>query len=163
MSGDISNSQDNQSITQVNFISDTNNQNNIAQKIVQDNFCRTSICSNAANLSATVNGENNQNIDQNVGQNNLCLDSSTCLNNGKVIGASGSNSQSNVCVDGSSCNNSGTNNKNTCVTGATCNNTGVNTKVISDGDSCNSGSDGSTTICSYGRIVTISSNPNLVS
>ena len=124
-------------------------------------MCRTSICVNSANLTATINGENNQNIDQNLGQNNLCVKTSSCINDGKVVGVSGSNTQSNTCVEGSTCNNTGTNNKNTCVSGATCNNTGVNTKVISHGDTCNSGADGSTTICSHGRIVTVSENPNL--
>ena len=161
-SSDISNSQDNQNITQTTVISDTNNQNNIAQKIVQNNFCRTSFCSNTADLTATVNGENNQKIDQNLGQNNFCVKNSNCINDGKVIGGSGSNTQSNTCIDGASCNNIGTNNKSTCFDGATCNNTGIDTKVISHGDSCNSGADGTTTICSHGRIITISNNPNLV-
>ena len=115
-SNDISNSQDNQSISQATIISDTNNQNNIAQKIVQNNLCRTSICVNSANLTATINGENNQNIDQNLGQNNLCVKTSSCINDGRSLAFQGRiHNRIHVWMV-LACNSTGTNNKNTCFT-----------------------------------------------
>ncbi len=160
---DLTNDQNNANITQSTLTSNTNNHNSILQNMGQNNLCTTgSGCENFGNLTATISGENNAKIDQSISQNNLCVKNSTCANDGKVIAGSGVNKQSNLCVEGATCNNTGTNNKNTCVNGAICNNTGGDTKVISSGDTCNSGVDGSTTICTHGRILIISQEPNLI-
>lgn len=158
----ITNDLSNNNIENTRLNSDSNNNNAVLQTMGQTNLCKgSSSCDNVGTLTAELNGENNQEIDQSLNQNNLCVKNSTCSNNGNVGGGSGSNDQSNTCVSGSSCSNIGTNNKNTCTNGASCNNAGLDTKVISNGDTCNSGADGSTTICSHGRIIAISSNPNL--
>ncbi len=40
---------------------------------------------NAGSLIAEVNGENSQKIDQSLNQNNLCVENSTCSNNGQLL------------------------------------------------------------------------------
>lgn len=152
----------NSKIVESILVDNTNNDNTILQQIRQNNFCREdSECSNAGNLISEVNEQNNQQIDQTLTQKNLCLKESTCNNVGKVTGASGSNSQFNICIKDSDCSNSGTNNKSVCLDGSSCINSGTNTKVISKDSSCSSGVDGSTTICSSGRIISVGKDPEL--
>lgn len=138
----------------------TNNNNAISQNMDQSNLCRDqSNCNNSGNLTANINGQNNQNIDQSLTQKNLCLEGSTCNNDGKVVGISGSNTQSNICLKNSACSNNGTNNNSICLSGSSCTNSGIDTKVISKDSSCSSGVDGSTTICTHGRIISVGKDP----
>ena len=157
---DISNDDSNAKLVQSSSIKDTNNGNVISQKLDQNNKCREgSSSTNDGNLFADISGQNNQHVDQSMTQKNLCLKQSTCNSTGSVTGGSGSNAQSNLCVKNSECSNSGTNNKNICLDGSSCTNTGINTKVISKDSSCSSGVEGSTTICSNGRIISVGNNP----
>lgn len=158
---DISNEDSNSKIVESATIEDTNNGNIISQKLHQNNQCSEgSHCVNSGSLSADISGQNNQEVDQSLNQKNVCVKQSICNSGGNVIGESGSNTQSNLCINNSHCSNSGTNNKNICVNGGSCSNFGTDTKVIGIGDSCLSGVDGSTTICSHGRIISVGQDPD---
>lgn len=150
----IVNDESNKQIVESSFFNDINNENSISQQVKQDNLCREdSECGNTGNLTANINGQNNQVVDQSLRQNNLCLSNAICNNDGKVVDVSGSNTQSNTCVSGASCLNNGTDNKNICTNGAACTNIGTNTKIISNGDPCSNTTDNSIMICSHGRII----------
>jgi hypothetical protein len=132
------------------------NDNSITQKISQDNSCfEQSTCNNAGSNSVVNSGQDDLSVDQRITQHNLCLRGASCSNGASFEDVqTGSNSQKNTCV-GATCTNGGQNSENFCFSSADCQNTGIDTKVISHGDPCNSGANGSTTVCADGRVITL--------
>jgi hypothetical protein len=129
----------------------------IIQQTSQENNCLfDSNCTNQASTLRTTDssGLTESPETQSLSQANQCVSGSTCSNKATVGDANSGSIQSNTCVDGSNCNNEGTNNVTMCVKGGNCDNTGIDTKVVSKGEDCQSGPNGSLTVCANGHTIT---------
>lgn len=140
----------------LNVERDDNEDNQVDQKVIQDNDCL--IDSECKNVAQAEGGETEQAIEEQMNQKNTCIRDSSCTNNGRVDPTTPTNDQKNLCVNSSDCENTGTNNDSLCVHGSNCNNSGENTKIISVAADCSNDGSGTTKICQGQRTVTLEGN-----